>query len=50
MLILYTITGRETVAGQQCGSRTLDTRVASFFKLINYHDLSIEALRASNGC
>jgi acetyl esterase len=35
----------QEVSAQTCGTRQLDTRVASFLKMIGYQDLSIEQLR-----
>ena len=36
---------RQELSAQECGTRTLDPRVASFLKMIGYEDLSIEQLR-----
>ena len=35
----------QNIFAQSCGSRQLDTRVASFLKMIGYQDMSIEQLR-----
>lgn len=44
---LYFFTSAQIVFPQPCGSRQLDPKVASFLKLIDYHDLTIEQLRAT---
>lgn len=36
---------RQELSAQECGTRTLDPRVASFLKMIGYEDLSLEQLR-----
>lgn len=39
------VCNKQEIFAQSCGTRQLDTRVASFLKLIGYQDMTIEQLR-----
>ncbi len=45
-VILLFIFPQQGAFGQECGTRQLDKRVASFLKMIGYQDLTIEQLRS----